>query len=307
MLLAIWDQDDNGLDNVFATMLSTTAVHLHPCKITLMENSSSETMLGDMIFGKNYSQVMREHTVYSTGRNIEETAARTAADKYERRVKNKYFLEVIENGLYYIPQLNEPNKSAFDYSFYNKFYTFIEESQNLCDCTMVCTDKGQCLSSPYILDFANLVLVIMSLSHQKFVEFLDKYHSIVQKCLFVIMKPFYLDQTEIKKIFLGLKIPGNRIIIIPCTECLEAHIQKGKIVDYIKNNIDCQRGTSEYLLINRIKKTVQTVLGKNWGGISYQAQQISSLLNQRDYSEFRYKKLEYSFGNDKENTKDSNK
>ena len=291
MLLAIWDQDGKGLDNVFVTMLSATAVYMHPCKITLMENSASDEMIGDMIFGNGYSEILRETTVYNTGRTVEETAARTLAEKYQRRIKKNHFLEVIENGLYYLPQPSDPNKKTFDYSFNNNLYTFIDESEEICDYTMICTEKEQCLSSPYILDQADMVLVIMSLSHRAFVEFLDKYHSIINKCMLIIMKPFYMDQLEVKKLFSNLGISKGRLVIVPCTESLEIHIQKGKVVDYIRNNINCSRGTSEYLLINRLKKIAHAVFGGNYYGLSYQAQQFNTLLTRRNYGEQSYKRL----------------
>lgn len=291
MLLAIWEQDDDGMDNVLITLLSSAAVFMYPCRVTVFENSVSGTMIGDMIFGTEYSQIMKESTVYNTGRNFEETVAKAASEKYERRIRQNYLLEVVDNGLYYIPQMCDINKTAFDYDFNDSLFTYIEEAEKISDFTMICTEKSQSLSSPVILDSADAVLVIMPLSHKRFVEFLDKYHSIVGKCFFIIMQPYYITKEELKKVFANLNLSKNKIIVLPCTENLEMHIRKGKIVDYVRNNIACSRVSTEYALISRLKKTVQLILGHNPNGLSYRIQQMSSLLDRRDYCRNKYKRV----------------
>lgn len=291
MLLAIWEQGDEGMDNVLITLLSSAAVFMYPCRITVFENSVSGTMIGDMIFGTEYSQIMRENTAYNTGRNFEETAAKAAAEKYERRIRQNCLLEVIDNALYYIPQPGDINKNAFDYDFYDSLFTYIEEAEKISDVTMICTERSQSLSSPIILDSAEVVLVIMPLSHKRFVEFLDKYHSIVGKSFFVFMQPYYISKEELKKVFANLNLSRNKIIVLPYTENLEIHIRKGKVVDYVRNNIACSRISAEYAFISKLKKTVQLILGNNPGGLSYRIQQMTSLLDKRDYCRNKYKRI----------------
>ena len=290
MLIAIWEHGSKGKDNVLITLLASAAVFMYPCRVTLLENTTSPNMIGDMIFGNSYSELVREETVYNTGRNREETVARTAADRYERRIKKDILLEIVDNSMYYIPQMSDVNQTSFDYVFNDNLYEYLDMAEEMSDITMINTRMSQSLSTPTILDSADYVLVIMPPSHERFVEFMDQYHSVLGKCFFIIMEPYYLSK-EVKKSLVDLNIPKSKLIFLPCTEGLENHILRGKLVDYVKLYINCSKASPEYVLINRIKKTIQQVLGHNPSGTSFQIRQLSSILNSKDYENNKYKRI----------------
>lgn len=282
MLLAILEQGSTEMDNVLVTLLSSAIVSMYPVKVTLMENSSSKAMIGDLIFGNGYSKQVKENTIYNTGKNMEEKIAQYVSNRYDKKIKRSYLVEVVDNKLYYIPQLNRLNKIIFDYSFSENLYTYIEEADIISDITMISTRQSMNLSSPVILNDADIIVVRMPLSHKMFVEFLDKYHSIVYKCYFVCMPPDYVSKEEIKKAVSVCGVPKSQIIILPCTEKLEMHIQNGKVVDYVQNNIMCSRVSSEYLFISRLKKLIRLIVNNNVGGLSYQVHQIAAILGTRN-------------------------
>lgn len=291
MILAIWDQEGAGMDCVLTTLLSTAAVFMYPCKVTVFENFVSGTTIGDMIFGTRYSQLVRENTAYNIGGCQEKTIAKIVSEKYSRRLKKDSILEIIENGLYYIPQLCEINKTVFDYDFNYNMYKYIENAEEISDFTMICTENSENLSSPVILDTAIAVIVIIPISHRKFVKFLDRYRSILSKCYFIVMLPYYIPEGEITENLSTLNIPKNRTVILPCSESLEIHIRSGRVMDYVRKNINCSKVSDEYLLISRLKKAVQLIFECNSGGVSYQVQQLISMLDKRDYEKNKYKRL----------------
>ena len=290
MLIAIWEHGSKGKDNVLITLLASAAVFMYPCRVTLLENTTSQNMIGDMIFGNSYSELVREETVYNTGRNREETVAKTVADRYERRIKKDILLEIIDNSMYYIPQLSDVNQTSFDYIFNDNLYGYLEMAEEMSDITMINAKMSQSLSTPAILDTADYILIIMPPSPDRFVEFLDQYHSVLGKCFFVIMEPYYLSK-EVKRVLADLNIPKNKIIFLPCTDYLENHIVRGKVVDYVKSCINCSKASPEYTLISRVKKTIQLVMGHNPSGTSFRIRQLSSILNSKDFDGDRYKRI----------------
>ncbi len=292
MVIAVWNHDESGKSSVFITLLSTAAACMYPsCKVTIFENSLSDPTIGDMIFGNRYSHTVKEDTFYNSGRNAEETVAKIVSEKFGRKVRRNSLLEIIDNSLFYIPQYRDINREAFNYYFNYNLYNYIEIAEDWGDFTIISTEKSENISSPEIIDISKTVLVMMPLSQRRSLEFLDKYNSVRNKCFFVYLVPYYVPIDEVRKAVANLRISGTRLIILPCTENLEIQIRRGRVMDYVRKNISCTRQSEEYVLISKLRRAVQLIIGTNYAGVSYRIQEATSMLGKRDYNNNKYKRL----------------
>lgn len=288
MIISVWNQEKDGYDSILASLLSVMAVYMYPCRIALMENSNN-TSMGDYLLGNTYSQSVREEGIYKTAKKPGTGVADHIAEKYMKNVVDDTFVEVINGGLYYVPQICDRTKESFEEFFRNEFGNILEKAGNQADFILVNTEKNGNYTSCEVLEKAEKIIVMIKGEYESFSAFIENYRSILDKCYFVVFAPDYVNRTDIRKVSTNLGIMKKRMFIMPYTPLFLHYRETGNILDYLRKYINCNRNSSEYRFISRLKICVSELFSDGIIDISYQFRELMEALRRKNYG----KKDEY--------------
>jgi len=282
MIISVWNQENTDNSKVLTTLLAAHGAYAYPVRITVLENSMSDHLLGDMMLGNDYSDSLREEGARFTSKGAGGSLIPFLESKYMKTGKSESLVEIVERGLYYIPQFNDGSKVAFDLDFYEKMFDYREQAARFSDHLLIATARQDNFTTMRIVEGADLVVVLLPPEEYALSRFLDNYRSIIKKCLFVCMVPSMnkCDERELSKKF---DKRGSSLLLLRYSNNFLLSKEEGRLIDYVRGNIYSEENTEDSNFIKGIAELSSKLFGRNNYGISFKSTRLGSLLQKRYY------------------------
>ena len=168
-------------------------------------------------------------------------------------------VEVIKEYLYYVPQSKVINHLAYEYALNEELIPIIRRYERLSDYTMIRARNGNNLSTKQVLDIADIVMVELSQNYDLLDEFFDNYSSIRHKAIF-IFNQYKTKSISIYHIMNKYRIKKDQVIVISEHQPMKAACLGGNLLNYIKTNNDCNKGSENYRCVRELKRAAKIIV-----------------------------------------------
>ena len=282
MIISVWNQEKNDKSKILTTLLAAHGAYAYPCRITVIENSMSDYLLGDMMLGNDYSETLREEGARLSSKGAGGSLIPFIESKYLKAGKGSSMVEIVERGIYYIPQFNDGNPAVFDLDFYERMFDYREQAARYSDHLLVATARQDNRTTMRIVEGADMIVVLLPPEEFALVRFIDSYRSIIGKCIFVCMVPSGINRAEERRLRKNFELRGSRLFLLRYSQNFIMSKEDGRLIDYIRNNISIENGSEDSAFIKGISELSAMLFGKNNYGISYKSTQLGSFLHKRN-------------------------
>lgn len=171
-------------------------------------------------------------------------------------------MEILDNYLYYIPVNHHLNRYIFDYWLNDNIGKILKASEKFADITYVDTSNENNLSSKYILEEVDLVVVNLVQNSSMIKYFFDNYSSILDKSVFLFGNYHKNSKLNIQKISKTYSLNKADVAVIPYNLEYQEAVLKGTLVEFLSSNYYCKRKTPNYGFIREIHKAVTMIFNK---------------------------------------------
>ena len=262
-VISVWNRENEAHDfsRVLSVLIATIGVISYPYRISIMENSMSDCMMGDLMFTGSYSKMLREECFYSVSPGRYNPMVEHISSRYFKKT-HENLVEIRENKIYYITQLHDTAREVYNMFLNDNITQYERQAEKLSDAFIIATEYKNNITSMRILDDADRVAVILPVNAYKLERFLDDYASLKEKCIYVFVIKNSLDYQEsevIREKFYRIK---RRIIFLHLTDELEEAINNGRLMDYVNECYPASRYSTERNLIYEIEKLIEFVFSR---------------------------------------------
>ncbi|BCJ95782.1 hypothetical protein acsn021_33510 [Anaerocolumna cellulosilytica] len=177
-------------------------------------------------------------------------------------------MEILDNYLYYIPVNHYLNRYIFDYQLNDNIGKILKASEKFADIIYIDTSNENNLSSKYILEEVDLVVVNLVQNSSMIKYFFDNYSSILDKSVFLFSRYHKTSNLNIQKISKTYSINKSDLAVIPYNIEYQEAVLKGTVVEFLSSNYNCKRKNPNYGFMRELRKAVTMIFNKseeiNW-------------------------------------------
>jgi hypothetical protein len=243
--------------------ISIASVIRYPYSVITMENRLCSNNLGKAFMGNAHASQLNEvGTNYYDGGGMEGLMRKIYRGEYHSGILGSYLKEIIYKHLYYIPQSRVIHSEIFNYEFEHCIHPLLEMMEEYADICFIDTESHQNLSTKIILEEANLIVVNLCQKQNILEDFFLNYSSLISKAIFIISNYDIHAMFNSKRISKMYQVPLENLVLIPSNKAFMEAFASGNVVEFITNNYNCIKGTSNYLFMQAIKKATCIVVKK---------------------------------------------
>lgn len=254
MKVAYWgNRRKSGVTCALAA-IGVTAVLAYPFKITIFENHYNENGVTRYLFPRRWLYRVAEvnpgaECFFHGGSNGME----------QGRAPGEYpVIEVLEKGLYYVPQFTK-NPDLFDYQFHFNLLPMLEDCP---DIAFIDTRRENSISSKTILEEAEVAVVLLRQDMYEIQNFFQNYSSLVPKTFFIINDYQRKNPVNLTKIISEFGFRDDCIGIIPHSDEFKMAADYGRLIEYITSNYTGTKYRENRYFMQELKKTTFLLMQK---------------------------------------------
>ena len=195
-----------------------------------------------------------ERNVYCLGQGVFDHPASLGNQKAYYIRKNHAVVEVMEDRLYYIPQIAR-KPDLFDYEFRCNLLPVLNSYQNREEIAFIDTGLKNSISSKIILNEADFVVVTLRQDLQEIQDFFQNYSSLSQKAFFIIGNYSKKCRPTLNKILSEFGFRRDRIGIVPHSEEFRMVAETGRMAEFISSRFNGCCTVEDKFFIQELKKT----------------------------------------------------
>jgi hypothetical protein len=281
MIVSIWNHNGEDMSSAFQAALSLTAVCTMPCSIIMLESVANSKVLGDVLLDVNYSNQLKEDTVYRTLTNYGDGLADYVSSRYNKRIKGINAIEIIRESLYYLPQFLYQKSDVYDRLLCCDIYSYMLEAEQIADYTVINAARAESMASVEVIDAADKVIILIGPNYLDCSAFMDMYRSILSKCYFVVFAQKGTFENDINWLYSKLGIKPDRFFALPYTNEFTRCVQAGTILEYFQQFWNCNKYSSEFKLMNGFKNLSEVIFGRGYEGINLRAAELTNIIQRK--------------------------
>ena len=237
------------------TAIGVAGVLAYPSlKITIFENHYNPNGIPNILFPKCLAKRTAEENYSYLGGGKMEPPFLRGRKKMFFRFGDYTAVEVIKNGLYYVPVLSE-NPDLFDYEFNCSMVPMLEKFQAEDKIAFIDTGRKNNISSNVILDSADLVVVTLRHNLQNIKNCFNNYSSFIPKAFFIIGNYDRKSCVNLRRILSEFHFKREQIGVIPHLDEFEWAANSGRIIEFLASRFDQSLGGEEGYFIQELKRT----------------------------------------------------
>lgn len=248
MKVAYWGSSRRSGVTCALTAIGLTAVLSYPFKITIFEDHYSKDGVLRYLFPRKWLYRVAEPVHgYGQGRYQEELhhmSRQRCADDYP-------VIELLEKGLYYVPQFTE-NADLYDYQFHCNLLPVLRKYSEI---AFIDTRRGDALSSKMILEEADVVAVLLKQDMYEIQSFFQNYSSLIPKAFFIISDYHRKSKVNLARIISEFGFRKDCIGVIPHSDEFRFAADYGRMIEYISSNYMGGVGRENHYFMQELKKT----------------------------------------------------
>lgn len=253
MNIAYWSNSRKSGVTSNLTAVGLTGVLAYPFKITMFENHYNVNGVSRYLFPECMTKGVAEKDIYCLGQGIFEHPECRRNQKAYHVQKNYAMVEVMEDSLFYVPQLTR-NADLFDYEFRCNLMPVLASCQNQGGIAFIDTSLENSISSKIILNEADMVVVTLRQNLQDIHDFFQNYSSLSQKAFFIIGNYNRNSKLDLKTILSEFGFRRDRIGIIPHSDEFQMAAESGRMIEFISSHFNNSTEEEKYF-IQELKKT----------------------------------------------------
>lgn len=161
--------------------------------------------------------------------------------------------------LRYIPHSQISGKDLFEYELYQSIEELLGWMDKQEEIYLIDTEYGGNLSSKYILEHADLIVVNLCQSGAVLNQFFEQYHSMMDKSVFLLGNYHPNSRYSQKNILRKYQIDKNRLAVIPYNMEYHDALEDGTVLHFLERNMHCSKRNDNYGFMRDIKKAVDMI------------------------------------------------
>ncbi len=258
--------------------ISVTGVLAYPIKITIFENHYNVRGISRCLFPKCTAGKVAEEPYYF-GRETDVSGKNGL--KAIRKLGDYRAVEVLQNGLYYVPILSK-NPDAFDYEFHCSVLPVLKRFRTGDELAFIDTGRENNISSKTILGESDIVVVTLRQDMQEIQNFFQNYSSLIPRAFFIIGNYDRRSSVTVKSILSEFNFRRDQLGVIPHLDEFAWAADSGRLIEFISARFESNNSDEERYFMQELKKTTflllqQTILnqeGRNWGATERRAEKL---------------------------------
>ncbi len=223
-------------------------------RVALVENHYSPNSILNYSFGKKDLEKVAEFDC-----NYNKYGIETLLRRYSNVDDNSK--DIIQSGvplfskvLVYFPPNYIVNKEVFDYLFHNNSKELYNDLEQKFSYIFTDVESNHNISTPDMIDKADLIVVNLPQNEQDFQTFFDNYSYLKRKSIFIISKyanglSFNIDTVRKK-----YQLDRNQSFIMPYCYELEEAIYHGKVMHFLTKNYTRPESSNVRYLVREATK-----------------------------------------------------
>lgn len=192
-----------------------------------------------------------------------DTFLRFLSKETGKRIRGHRSLEIIPESMFFLPMNQSLSKDVYEYGFMEEMEDTLEYCRENYEHTFLNLESNRNMTTPWLLEWADEVVVWIPGNWKAFEELYDKCKSILGRCTIVLME----DRTSllslnglIRRIKRKYPFAKGKVFGISPTNELQCAFEEGKIVEYVCNYYSIGKLSKEYECIREVKGMVNRLL-----------------------------------------------
>ncbi len=260
-LIAFWSNFGQSGVSSNTVGISIALSLLSEYSSVILANHYDNHFLGHALLGREYDRFLKEESNYFVNGDTTNFYKNTM-HRMNKSVQGNCAVEIIDDGLYYIPQSRIYADDVFELEFQKNMNETFKKMNSMFDCTFIDTKSQQNISTKDILDCSDIVVVCLRQEWKIISDFFKKYMSILHKCVFII-SAYHRNAPAIRKrIEKEYDIPSELISVVPFNFYFNAAMKDGTVRDFIAENMKCKRTDTNYYFMRNLKNTTEMLSEK---------------------------------------------
>lgn len=255
MKVAYWGNCRKSGVTCALAAIGLTAVLAYPFKITIFENHYNENGVLRYLFPRKWLYRVAESAESWRERFFFEGSHDWGG---EGSIDNYPVIELLEKGLYYVPQFTQ-NPDLFDYQFHSNLLPMLRSYP---DIAFIDTQKENSISSKVILEEADVVVVLLRQDMYEIQSFFQNYSPLVPKTFFIISDYQRKNTVHLTKIMSEFGFRDDCIGIIPHSDEFKMAADYGRLIEYITSNYTGTKCRENRYFMQELKKTTFLLMQK---------------------------------------------
>lgn len=263
MIIAFWS-NIRGKSCVTSNLagVSISIAISYSKKAVIFENHSNINNLENIFINHKRKLYIKEEADYCYHIGIDSIIKRIQSNFCDENMILDAAIRIIENSIYYLPQSTKGNIEVFKSDLYNAIENIIEISSKNFDITYIDTESDNNISTKFILEKADLIVVNFAQDLNILEHFFKNYKNLVSKSIFLIGNYNKNSKYNISNISRKFNINKNNIVGIPYNFKYKEALADGKAVEFIIRNYNCTSYDLNYEFICAIKKASNIIIKK---------------------------------------------
>ena len=164
--------------------------------------------------------------------------------------------------LRYIPHSQISGKDLFEYELYQSIEELLGWMDQQDEIYLIDTEYGGNLSSKYILEHADLIVVNLCQSGAVLNQFFEQYQSLIDKSVFLLGNYHPNSRYSQKNILRKYQIDKKHLAVIPYNMEYHDALEEGTVLHFLERNMHCSKRNDNYIFMRDMKKAVDMIWSK---------------------------------------------
>lgn len=260
MKVAFWG-NIKGKNSVTSNLASISVMGalLYKMKSVILENHFNVNNLEQIFLNFPENSLVKEENYYYNHIGMDYLLKHISSDIGIGTLIEKASLSFLNKSIYYIPQSHLVNPEILEYELNKVIIDLIHMLDDFSDITFMDTGYSNALSSKYILNEADLVVINLSQDKQILTHFFENHSSIREKAVYLIGS--YNENSKYNLINISRKYHINKELIgvIPYNIEFKDALSEGTVIEFISRNYECKKTDNNYYFINELKRATGIV------------------------------------------------
>lgn len=208
-----------------------------------------------MLCKKDNTSVVREENCYFHQTRMEYLLKRIHSNSNHKDVIRTVVISLLQDFIYLMPGKIR-NGEWFEYELNEIIEPLFHALESFHELVYVDTLSNQNITTKYILEMADLVVVNLNQNPIVLKDFFENYEALREKAIYLIGNYTKYSQYNLKNIQKKYKIPQGKIAVIPYNIEYKEALADGNIISFLTRNYKCNPGDYNYYFIQELKNAV---------------------------------------------------
>ncbi len=249
MNIAFWAPQGGDAAAGLCALLAASAALRFPCRTVVLDNYLAAKNLGSLLLGERFEEIRQSYRQFQADIKRGDTFLQFLSRETGKRIRGRKALEIIPDGLFFCPMNQSLPKDVFEYGFMEELPDLFEYCAETFDASFWNLEANRNFTTPWLLEQADKVVVLLPGSWEAFQKFFEDYKSLLHKSLIVLQEQPFMTLSMaslIRRIRKKYALPKEQLYGWCASANLQCALAEGKTVEYLCKYFHAAKLSPEY-------------------------------------------------------------